>query len=65
MIAPILTVIVLVLVGALFIYLHIALSRLETKTTALQTQISTDANKISAIVNFLNSNSNAANKTVQ
>jgi hypothetical protein len=65
LIAPILTVIGLVLIAAIFVYFYISLNRLESKTIALQTEISTDSNKVSAIVNFLNANTNTNAQTTK
>ena len=59
LIGPLLTVIALVLVGALFVYFYLQLNRLDQKMIAAQTTISTDSTKITAIVNFINSNLNA------
>jgi hypothetical protein len=65
LIGPILTVIGLVLVAAIFIYFYISLNRLEDRTTALQTEIGTDSNKVTAIVNFLNANTNTNAQTTK
>lgn len=59
LIGPILTVIALVLVLGIFIYFYLSLNRLEKQSIDLQNAIVTDSGKITAIVNFLNSNSNA------
>ncbi|MHB8903792.1 MAG: hypothetical protein ACYC40_01655 [Patescibacteria group bacterium] len=60
-VGPLLTIIVLVIVAAMFVYFFIQLNRLDKKLIAQQTAISTDSAKISAIVNFFNANTNAAN----
>lgn len=60
MIGPLLTIIALVLLAAMFIYYYVQLNRLDKKIVAEQTVISTDTGKISAIVNFFNANTNAS-----
>lgn len=60
MIGPLLTIIALVIVAAMFIYFYIQLNRLDKKLIAQQTVIATDSGKISAIVNFFNANANAS-----
>lgn len=63
-VGPILTIIVLVLLAAMFTYFYIQLNRLDKKLIAQQTAISTDSAKITAIVNFFNANANTqTNKT--
>ena len=67
-IGPLLTIIALVVIGAMFTYFYIQLNRLDKKIIAEQTTISTDSSKITAIVNFFNANTNtqtnqAATKT--
>jgi hypothetical protein len=59
LIGPILTVIALVLVLGIFVYFYISLNRLEKRTIDIQNTTVTDAGKVSAIVNFLNSKVNA------
>ncbi len=59
LIRPILTVLVLVLVGAMFVYFYVSLNRLEKKFLAVQTVVVEDSNKITSIVNFFNANINA------
>lgn len=59
LIGPILTVLVLVLVGAMFVYFYVSLGRLEKKFLAVQTVVVEDSNKITSIVNFFNANINA------
>lgn len=63
LVGPILTVIGVVLVAALFIYFYISLNRLEARVTAAQTEISTDYNKIQAIVSFINNSQTNAPTT--
>lgn len=58
-IGPILTIIALVIVAAMFTYFYIQLNRLDKKLIAEQSVISTDSGKITAIVNFFNTNTNA------
>lgn len=59
LIGPILTVLVLVLVGAMFVYFYVSLGRLEKKFLAVQTVVVEDSGKITSIVNFFNANINA------
>jgi len=59
MIGPLLTVIVMVLLAAMFVYFYVQLNRQDKKIIAAQTTISQDSAKITAIVNFLNTNLNA------
>ncbi len=59
MIGPLLTVIGLILIGALFAYFYISINRLEKKVMAIQAATVEDSGKISAIVNFFNANLNA------
>ena len=60
MIGPLLTIIALVLLVAMFIYFYVQLNRTDKKIMAEQTVISTDTAKVSAIVNFFNANTNAS-----
>lgn len=59
LIGPLLTIILLVLLAAMFVYFYLQLNRLEKKLIAQQTVISTDSGKITAIVNFFNASTNA------
>lgn len=59
MIGPALAVIGVLLVGAMFVYFYISLNRLDKQLIAVQAATMEDSNKISAIVNFFNSNLNA------
>lgn len=59
LIGPILAVLVLVLVGAMFVYFYVSLNRLEKKFLAVQTVVVEDSSKITSIVNFFNANINA------
>ena len=59
LIGPILTVIGLALIGAMFIYFYISLNKIEKKLMAVQTMTVEDSSKITAIVNFFNANINA------
>jgi hypothetical protein len=58
-IGPLLTTIALALLAAMFIYFFVQLNRLDKKIIAQQIAISEDSAKITAIVNFSNSNTNA------
>jgi hypothetical protein len=59
LIGPILAVIALALLAVMFVYFYISLNRLDKKIIAVQTVVVTDSSKITAIVNFFNSNLNA------
>ena len=50
---------VVLIVAALFVYFYISLNRMDKRLIAVQTAISQDSTKITAIVNFFNSNLNA------
>jgi len=58
LIGPILTSIALVLLAAMFIYFYISLNRLESKLLTIQTSTITDSDKITGIVNFINTQTN-------
>jgi hypothetical protein len=58
-IGPLLTVIALALIFALFIYFYISLNRMEKRLVAVQNALVDDSGKITAIVNFFNANANA------
>jgi len=58
-VGPLITIIVLILLAAMFIYFYISLNRMDKKITAVQQGIMSDSAKLSAIVNFFNSTSNA------
>jgi len=60
MIGPILTVLALVLVGALLFYFGMSLNRLNQRMLTAQSTIASDSTKINAIVNFFNANANPA-----
>ena len=57
-----LTIIVMILLAGMFVYFFLQLNRMDKKITAVNTTIVENANQISAIVNFFNSNTNAAAK---
>jgi hypothetical protein len=59
LIGPLLAVIGLALLGAMLVYFYISVNRLEGKLTAVQTAVADNSSKITAIVNFFNSNVNA------
>lgn len=59
LIGPLLTVIGLALIGAMLVYFYISVNRLEKKLMTVQTSIVDNSNKITSVVNFLNSNINA------
>lgn len=52
---PILSVIVLILVGAMFIYFYVSLNRLDKKVIETQTMIAENSGQIQAIINLFNS----------
>lgn len=58
-IAPLVTIIALVVVIASFVYFFVSLNRMEKKIMAVQTSIVDNSAKLSAIVNFINSATNA------
>lgn len=53
------SVVVILLIGAMFVYFYIQLNRTEKKMLAAQATIAQDTAKINAVVNFFNSNLNA------
>ena len=59
LIGPLLTILVLALIGAMFVYFYVSVNRLEKKILAVQTATVEDSGKIAAIVNFFNANINA------
>lgn len=59
LIGPILTVVAIVLVGAMFVYFYISLNRLDEKLMTIQTTTIADSGKITSIVNFFNAGNNA------
>ena len=64
-IGPLVTIIALVLVGAMFVYFYVSLNRMEEKVIAVQTAIAEDSSKITAIVNFFNANAQQNAQTNQ
>jgi YbbR domain-containing protein len=59
----IVTVIALVLVGAMFVYFYVSLNRLDNKLKTVSTTIQTNSSKITSIVNFINSSQTNATAT--
>lgn len=59
LIGPLLAVIGLALLGAMLVYFYVSINRLEGKLTSVQTAVADNSSKITAIVNFFNSNINA------
>lgn len=59
LIGPLLTVIGLALIAAMFIYFYISINKMEKKLMAVQAVTVEDSSKITAIVNFFNANINA------
>jgi len=64
-IGPLVTIIAMVLLIALFAFFYVTLNRQEKKIMAVQTVISEDSAKITAIVNFFNANSQQNAQTNQ
>jgi len=62
LVCPVITVIVLVLLLAIFGYFYLQLNRLDKKLASMQTAATSDAAKISAVINFFNTNLNAQAK---
>ncbi len=61
MLGKLVAVIILVMMIGLFIYFYITLNRVDNKLTAMQNSSLENSSKISAIVNFFNTNLNAQN----
>lgn len=59
LIGPLLVVVGLALIGAMFVYFYLSLNKIEKKLMAVQTATIEDSSKITAIVNFFNANLNA------
>lgn len=59
LVGPLLTVIAVLLVTAMFVYFYISVNRLEKKAIEIQSAAVTDSGKLSAVINFFNSNLNA------
>ncbi|MFA6194797.1 MAG: hypothetical protein WC719_03590 [Patescibacteria group bacterium] len=59
LIGPLLIVIGLALIGAMFVYFYFSVNKIEKKLMAVQTATVEDSSKITAIVNFFNANLNA------
>jgi flagellar basal body-associated protein FliL len=57
-VGSLLTVIVMVLLVAMFVYFFLQLNRLDKKLTDASTTVAQNSNQISAIVNFFNANAN-------
>lgn len=58
-VTPLFTGIVLILVAAAFIFVYITLNRMDKKIITVQQSIADNSGKLTSIVNFLNSASNA------
>jgi len=58
-VGPLITIIVLVLLLAMFVYFYIQLNRQDKKIMTIQQTIAEDSSKINSIVNFFNTNLNA------
>lgn len=62
LIGPIIGGIAALLIAAMFIYFYISLNRMEKNIIAAQQTVVDDSAKITAIVNFFNSATNATTK---
>jgi len=62
-VGPLIMTIIILLIGAMFVYFYISLNRMDKRITAVQTTIVNDSSKIGAIVNFFNSTTNAKTTT--
>ncbi|MFZ4631727.1 MAG: hypothetical protein ACOYL8_00800 [Patescibacteria group bacterium] len=62
LVGPIIGGIAVLLVAAMFVYVFISLNRMDKGIIAVQQTTVDDAAKISSIVNFINSASNAQTK---
>lgn len=58
-VGPLFTGIIVILVAAAFIYVYITLNRMDKKIITVQQSIADNSGKLTSIVNFLNSASNA------
>ena len=56
---PLITVIVLILVIALFVFFYVSMNKMEKRITVVQQSIGDNSAKLNAIVNFFNSATNA------
>ena len=59
LVGPLITIIVVLLLAASFVYFYVSLNRMDKKITAVQQSIVDDSSKLTAIVNFFNSATNA------
>jgi len=58
-VGPLITTIIVLLVAAMFVYFYISLNRMDKKITAVQQSVVDDSAKLTAIVNFFNTATNA------
>jgi hypothetical protein len=58
-VGPLITAIIMLLIVAMFVYVYISLNRLDKKIDAVRQVTVSDSAKITAIVNFFNSATNA------
>jgi len=61
-VGPLLTVLVLVVLAAIYGYMYYQLDRQEKKMTELQTTIAKDSQTVSGVVNFINASLQEAKK---
>jgi CHASE3 domain sensor protein len=59
-IGPLITIIILILLAAMFVYFYVQINRMDKKIIANQTTTSKDTAQISQIVTFINSGQTAA-----
>jgi len=65
LINPILTIVVLVLVGAMFVYFYVSLNHMDKRMQTIQTTASTNYKQTQSIVNFINKNISAQTNAVK
>lgn len=59
-VGPLITIIIVVLLAAMFVYFYVQINRMDKKIIANQATTSKDTAQISQIVTFINSNQTAA-----
>lgn len=59
-VGPLITIIIVVLLAAMFVYFYVQINRMDKKIIANQTTTSKDTAQISQIVTFINSSQTAA-----
>lgn len=61
LIAPLITAIVFLLIGASLVYFFISLNRMDKRVKIVQQSVIDSSTKVGAVVNFLNASTNAQN----